>query len=70
MNEQTDDLPYWIAFSRIPTVGRVRVDLLEGRFASLQAAWQAGDGELRAAGLAANVVEAILSVRREIEPDH
>ena len=69
MSEQTADLPYWIAFSRVPTVCPVRVGLLEGRFGSLQAAWQASEGELRAAGLDANVVEAIASVLREVEPD-
>lgn len=63
------DLPYWIAFSRVPTVGRVRIGLLEERFGSLRAAWQAAGSELGASGLASGVVSAIEQVRRVIEPE-
>ena len=62
------ELQYWIAFSRVPTVGRVRVGLLEERFGSLEAAWQAGAGELRASGLDTSVVDAIVETRPTIEP--
>ncbi|MDA0797509.1 MAG: hypothetical protein O2826_01075 [Chloroflexi bacterium] len=58
MTDDTD-LQYWIAFSRIPTVGRVRLGLLEQRFGSLETAWSAGASELAAAGLDRNVVDAI-----------
>ena len=64
----TNDLPYWIAFSRVPTVGRVRVGLLEQHFGSLQAAWEASEGEIRAAGLDASVVGSIAEVRRHVDP--
>lgn len=63
------DLPYWIAFSRVPTVGRVRIGLLEERFGSLEAAWEASAGELGASGLSASVVRAIEQVRAVIDPD-
>ena len=62
------DLPYWIAFSRVPTVGRVRIGLLEERFGSLEAAWEASAGELGASGLSASVVRAIEQVRAVIDP--
>lgn len=62
------DLPYWIAFSRVPAVGRVRVGLLEQHFGSLQAAWEAGTGELRAAGLDATVASSITEVRPHVDP--
>ena len=62
------DLPYWIAFTRVPSVGRVRVGLLEERFGSLEAAWGASAGELRAAGLDPHVVKAITEVRPRIDP--
>lgn len=62
------DLPYWVAFSRVPSVGRVRTGLLEQRFGSLEAAWSAGESELRAAGLDANVVGAISQTRGIIDP--
>ena len=63
------DLPYWIAFSRVPTVGRVRIGLLEERFGSLQAAWEASGSELGASGLTPGVVSAIEQVRRVVEPE-
>ena len=62
------DLPYWVAFSRVPSVGRVRTGLLEQRFGSLEAAWAAAEGELRAAGLDNGVVHAIAQTRGEIDP--
>ena len=63
------DLPYWIAFSRVPTVGRVRIGLLEERFGSLKAAWEASGSELGASGLTPGVVSAIEQVRRVVEPE-
>ena len=63
------DLPYWIAFSRVPTVGRVRIGLLEERFGSLKAAWEASTSELSASGLTPAVVSAIEQVRRVVEPE-
>lgn len=63
-----DDLAYWVAFSRVPSVGRVRVGLLEQRFGSLRAAWEAGAGEFRSAGLDQTVVNAIAGVRARTDP--
>ncbi len=63
------DLPYWIAFSRVPSVGRVRIGLLEERFGSLKAAWEASTSELGASGLTSAVVSAIEQVRRVVEPE-
>ena len=64
-----DDLPFWIAFSKVPTVGRVRIGALEQRFGTLESAWGAREDELRSAGLAANVVSAILATRSEVDPE-
>lgn len=63
------DIPYWIAFSRVPTVGPVRVGLLEERFGSLKAAWEASTSELGASGLTSGVVSTIDQVRRVVEPE-
>ncbi len=60
---------YWIAFSRVPRIGRVRVSQLEDHFGRLSAAWEASSGELRAAGLDASTVEACLTTRRTVDPD-
>jgi len=35
------DLKYWIGFSFIPGIGRVRLGQLENYFGSLEAAWKA-----------------------------
>lgn len=62
------ELSYWIAFSRIPTVGRVRIGLLEERFGSLEPAWSAPETELRASGLDASVARSIAEHRGGIDP--
>ena len=35
------ELKYWIAFNRVPRIGRARSLLLESHFGSLRAAWEA-----------------------------
>ena len=51
MTISTDELQYWVAFSRIPRIGAVRAAALEAYFGSLAEAWRAGARDLRAAGL-------------------
>jgi DNA processing protein len=60
---------YWIAFSRVPRIGRVRVTQLEDHFGRLSAAWDASPGELRAAGLDAPAVSACVAARASVDPD-
>ncbi len=60
---------YWIAFSRVPRVGRVRAAQLEDHFGSLRGAWEASSGELRAAGLDASTVSECVAARARINPD-
>lgn len=60
---------YWIAFARIPRVGRVRVGQLEDHFGTLEAAWSASAGELRSAGLDATTVATVIDERSRIDPD-
>ncbi len=69
MTDIERDLPYWAAFGRVPTVGSVRIGLLEERFGSLEAAWQATTGELSSAGLTPNTVQSIDQVRRVVDPE-
>ena len=47
----SDNLAYWVEFSRVPSVGRVRFRLIEQAFGSLDATWRAGSAELWSAGL-------------------
>jgi len=61
-------LPYWLAFTRVPLVGRVRLPLLEELFGDLAAAWRATANELRAAGLDAKTVKSIDTTRETVDP--
>lgn len=69
MVEKRDELKYWVAFGRIPRIGRVRMSLLEKHFGSLESAWTASAGELRAAGLDAGSISAFLASREKVSPD-
>jgi DNA processing protein len=60
---------YWIAFSKVPRVGRVRVSQLEEHFGQLERAWRATAGELKAAGLDAATITACMAARDTIDPD-
>jgi len=63
------ELKYWIAFNRIPGIGRVRFGLLEKHFQSLGDAWQATASALTEAGLERAVVQRIVAGRPDIDPD-
>jgi DNA processing protein len=69
MTGQTSDTQYWVAFSRIPGIGRVRYQLLEKHFGRLENAWSAAAGELRAAGLDERTTAAIVAQRPNISPE-
>jgi len=60
---------YWIALTRVPRVGRVRIAQLEAHFGRLEHAWTAGPGELKAAGLDAGTVSALVAARDGLNPD-
>jgi DNA processing protein len=64
-----DELKYWIAFSRIPGVGRVRLSQLKGHFGSLQDAWKASEAGLKQTGLDSRSIDGLLSLRSAISPD-
>lgn len=60
---------YWIAFARVSRIGRVRVGQLEDHFGSLQAAWTATRGELKAAGLDSPAINACVAARSDVDLD-
>lgn len=60
---------YWIAFARIPRIGRVRIQQLEDHFGTLAEAWRATPGALRDAGLDAGALSTIGEARPSIEPE-
>jgi len=45
------DIKYWVGFSLIPRIGRVKLSRLESHFGDLKSAWQATPAELKKAGL-------------------
>ncbi|MCH8814810.1 MAG: DNA-protecting protein DprA [Chloroflexi bacterium] len=64
-----DDTKFWIAFSRIPGIGRVRFQALLDKFQGLEHAWAAGPTDLKSAGLEDHTVRAITESRPTIDPD-
>lgn len=63
-----DDVRFWVAFNRVPGIGRVRYQALQAKFGRLADAWNASRSDLKAAGLPEGVVRAIVSVRASIDP--
>ena len=60
------DIEYWVGFSIIPGIGRVKSSQLETYFGGLEAAWKASPAELKRAGLDSGSVNAIASWRTKI----
>ena len=63
------DTKYWVAFSRIHSLGTIKFRHLEGHFGSLEQAWTAGLDELKAAGIDDKTARTIVSERPAISPD-
>ena len=60
------NIKYWVGFSLIPGIGRVRFGQLENYFSSLESAWKAAPAELKLAGLDRGSIQAISSWRTKI----
>jgi DNA processing protein len=58
------DIKYWVAFSLIPGIGRVRLAQLENYFGNLENAWGAAPAELKQAGL-----DRVATQRPKISPE-
>ena len=64
-----NELQYWVAFGRVPKIGRARFSLLEASFGSLEDAWNARPAALQAAGLTGAALSALLAARDAISPE-
>ena len=64
-----NELQYWVAFGRVPQIGRVRVSLLEAHFGCLEDAWKASPAALQSAGLTGAPLSALLAARDGIAPE-
>ncbi len=60
------DIKYWVGFSLIPGIGRVRFAQLENYFGSLEEAWKAAPANLKHAGLDSGSINAITSWQPKI----
>ncbi|MBN1189590.1 MAG: DNA-processing protein DprA [Dehalococcoidales bacterium] len=67
MNDK--ELQYWVGFSLIPGIGRVKFSQLEKYFGRLDNAWKAGPADLRQAGLERNILKSIALFRPRIDLD-
>lgn len=63
-----NELQYWVAFGRVPQIGRARFSLLEQHFASIEEAWKASPAALQQAGLSGPTLSALLAARDGISP--
>lgn len=66
MEKSKEDIKYWVGFSLISGIGRVRFAQLENYFTSLENAWKANPAELKQAGLDSGSIRAITSWRPKI----
>ena len=63
------DTKYWVGFTLIPGIGRVRLSRLEQYFGEMERAWQASATELEMAGLDNRSIESIIARRSNISLD-
>jgi len=63
------DIKYWVGFSLIPGIGRVRLTHLENHFGNLEDAWKSPPAELKRAGLDSGSITAITARRDKISPE-
>jgi DNA processing protein len=68
MNGRSDEIAFWVAFSRIPRIGSVRGGRLHSYFGSMKDAWMAGQSDLKASGLDHGTVTSIVAERAKIDP--
>jgi len=61
-----EELKYWVGFSLIPGIGRVKFRQLESYFTSLENAWKAKPSELQQSGLDEGAIRAITSWRPKV----
>jgi len=64
-----DELKYWVGFSKMPSIGRVKLSQLREHFTTLEHAWKSSTGELRKAGLDSKSAGTIVNLRPRISLD-
>jgi DNA processing protein len=63
-------LKYWVGFTKIPGIGKVKLTQLVNYFNNLEYAWSASSFELKSAGLDTRTISSIVNYRGKINPDY
>jgi DNA processing protein len=63
----SDDLRFWVGFSKVPGIGPARLRALLDYYGQIELAWQANPSELRAIGLDRRSVENLYKVRNSLD---
>ena len=63
----TTQKKYWIGFNLVKGIGAARLRKLIQHFHSLDKAWQASAGQLRAAGLGPATIKSFLTIRQDVD---
>ncbi|UCH50944.1 MAG: DNA-processing protein DprA [Chloroflexota bacterium] len=66
---KNSELKYWVSFSRMPGIGRVKISQLLEHFTTLEHAWKAPAAELKKAGLDSKTADNVVNLRLKISPD-
>ncbi|MBN2240080.1 MAG: DNA-processing protein DprA [Dehalococcoidales bacterium] len=66
---ESKHIKYYVGFSLVPRIGRVKFSMLENYFKSMEDAWLAAPGELKRCGLDSSSVHSIVSTRDKISLD-
>lgn len=64
-----DELKYWIGFSRVPGIGRVRLCKLRDRLGSMANIWSASKSELVYGGLEDKLASVLIKTREKVSLD-
>ncbi|MBU1146050.1 DNA-processing protein DprA [Patescibacteria group bacterium] len=67
--DNLNDLKYWVAISRYPKIGAIRLVKLFNYFHSMEEAWRASFSELRRAGLDENIINDFLGQKMIVNPE-
>ena len=65
----TDNLRFWVGFSKVPGIGPARLRILLDYYGGIDIAWRADPGGLRAIGLDRRSVENLVTVRNSLDLD-
>ena len=64
-----EKLAYWVSFSKVPSIGKVRLAQLEEHFDDRESVWGTSKEELKQARLDSRTVDAIRATRSRASPE-